>query len=218
MSQVFPTIRYTGLSAHVEAYAKGSYAYPVLSFFGTKTSVQAIAAALVSRMSDVFLSDGTERHELSLTVGEYRIYTKTLPCGACHAVVIHTSALIRYCALPYFFLFGRSGEEQLRQCYFSFLDRIVPIPLLQAWSDWLWKRGLEKGEIEALEGYRLSAYECRVDPDLLKDDLSRAIRKKQIKFHGSNLASFPPLVPSTQGVPELLIPQSPPDSEESQST
>jgi len=185
MSQVFPTIRYTGLSAYVEAYAKGAYAYPVLSFFGTKTSVQAIAAALVSRKSDVFLSGGGTQ-EISLTVGEYRIYTKTLPCGACHAVVIHTSALIRYCALPYFFLFGRSGEAQLRHGYFSFLDRLVPIPLLQNWADWLWKRGIEKGEIEALEGYRLSAYECRVDPDLLKDDLSRAIRKKQLKFHGAS--------------------------------
>ena len=58
----------------------------------------------------------------------------------------------------------------------------MPIPLLQGWADWLWKRGIENGEIEALEGYRLSAYECRVDPDLLKDDLSRAIRKKQLKL------------------------------------
>jgi hypothetical protein len=186
MSQPFPVIRYTGLSAYVEAYAKGSYAYPVLSLFGAKTSVQAIAAALVSRKSDVFLSNGEGREEIFLTVGEYRIHTKTLPCGVCHTVVIHTSALIRYCALPYFFLFGRSGDERLRHSYFSFLDRLVPIPLLQGWADWLWRRGIEKGEIEALEGYRLSAYECRVDPDVLRDDLSRAIRKKQLKFHGAS--------------------------------
>jgi hypothetical protein len=186
MSQAFPIIRYTGLSAYVEAYAKGAYAYPVLSLFGAKTSVQAIAAALVSRKSDVFLSNGQETQEVYLTVGEYRIYGKTLPCGAHHAVVIHTSALIRHCTLPYFFLFGCSGEEQLRHAYFSFLDRLVPIPLLNGWADWLWKRGIEKGEIEALEGYRLSAYECRVDPDELKKDLSLAIRKKQLRFHGAS--------------------------------
>jgi hypothetical protein len=182
MSHGFPVIRYTGLSAYVEAYARGAYAFPVLSLFGAKTAVQAIAAALVSRKSDVFLSNEEETQEVYLTVGEYRIYGKTLPCGAHHALVIHTSALIRHCALPYFFLFGRSGEERLRLCYFSFLDRLVPIPLLQGWTDWLWKRGIEKGEIEALERYRLSAYECRVDPDQLKNDLSQAIRKKQLRL------------------------------------
>jgi hypothetical protein len=182
MKPAFPVIRYTGLWAYVEAYAKGSYAYPVLSLFGAKTSVQAIAAALVSRKSDVFLTNGEEKQEVYLTVGEYGIYGKTLPCGAHHALVIHTSGLIRYCALPYFFLFGRSGEERLRYYYFSFLDRLLTVPLLQDWADWLWRRGIEKGEIEALESFRLSAYECRVDPDVLKKDLSRAIRKKQLRF------------------------------------
>jgi hypothetical protein len=182
MSEVIPVIRYTGLSAYVEAYAKGAYAYPVLSFFGAKTSVQAIAAALVSRKADVLLSNGEETQEVYLTVGEYRVYGKTLPCGAHHALVIHTSALIRHCALPYFFLFGRSGEERLRSCYFSFLDRLLPVPLLQDWAGWLWERGIEKGEIEALEGYRLMAYECRVDMEGLKEDLSKAIRKKQLRL------------------------------------
>jgi hypothetical protein len=137
MSEVIPVMRYTGLFAYVEAYAKGSYAYPVLSLLGTKTSVQAIAAALVSRKSDVSLSNREEKQEVYLTDGEYRIYGKTLPCGASHAVVIHTSALIRHCTLPYFFLFGRSGEDQLKRCYFLFLDRLVPIPLLPDWADWL---------------------------------------------------------------------------------
>ena len=33
MNQAHPVIRYTGLSAYVQAYAKASYAYPVLSLF-----------------------------------------------------------------------------------------------------------------------------------------------------------------------------------------
>jgi len=182
MNQSYPVIRYTGLSAYVEAYARGAYAYPVFSLFGAKTSVQAIAAALVSRMAEVFLSDGKETREVSLTVGEYKIFTKSLPCGACHTVVINASALINHCALPYFFLFGRDGEEPLRSSYFWFLDRLAPIPLLPGWTDWLWQRGVEAGEIEPLEGYRLAAFECRVDLDLLKKDLARAVRKRQLKF------------------------------------
>jgi hypothetical protein len=181
MTQAFPVIRYTGLLAYVEAYAKASYAYPVLSLFGAKTSVQAIAAALVSRKPEVFLSHGPERQEVWLTPGEYRMLARTLPCGAYHLLVINTQALFKQCTLPSFYIVSRPGEEeQLPPRYFSFLDRLTPIPLLKCWAGWLWERGIEKGEIEALEGYRLTAYECRVDLEGLKEDLSQAIRKKQL--------------------------------------
>ena len=181
MNQAYPVIRYTGLQAYVEAYAKGSYAYPVLSLFGAKTAVQAIAAALVSRKSEVFLSHESERQEAYLTPGEYRMLGKTVPCGAYHLLVVNTQALFKHCALPSFYIVSRPGEEeQLPLRYFSFLDRLTPIPLLNCWAGWLWERGIEKGEIEALEGYRLTAYECRVDLEGLKEDLSQAIRKKQL--------------------------------------
>jgi hypothetical protein len=182
MSQDFPLIRYTGLSAYVEAYARGAYAFPILSLFGTKASVQAIGAALVGRNSEVKLVESGRVREVYLAAGEYRLFGKALPCGAHQLLVINTGAMLKHCAPPSFYLMCRNSEEQIQPRYFAFLDRLVPIPLLRNWENWLWERGIEKGEIETLEGYRLSAYECRVDPDLLKNYLSRAIRKKQLRL------------------------------------
>lgn len=181
MNQDFPVIRYTGLQAYVEAYVKAAYAYPVFSLYGAKTSVRAIVASLLSRKDKVFLSHGTRQQEVWLTPGEYRVFSRTLPCGVQHVLVINTSALFSHCRLPSFMITSRSmAEENIRFCYFSFLDRLVPVPLLRNWAGWLWKRGIEKGEIEPLDGYGLTAHECRVDLEELKSDLSRAIKEGEL--------------------------------------
>ncbi len=183
MSETLPVIRYTGLSANVEAYARESWYYPVLSLFGSKTSVQAISAALVSRKPEAFLIHESERRDVWLTPGDYRLFSRTLRCGAHHVLIINTSALLKHCTPPSFYLISRSEDaERIAYCYFSFLDRLTPVPLLKTWAGWLWKRGIEKGEIEALDGFRLNVWECRVDLDDLKKDLSQAIRKREISL------------------------------------
>lgn len=186
MNEPFPLIRYTGLSAYVEASARGAYSYPVLSLFGAKTSVQAIAAALANRNSDVTLAENGETREVYLATGDYRLFAKTLPCGAHQVLVINTGALLKHCAPPCFYLISRGGEEQLQSRYFSYLDRLVPVPILPSWAGWLWRRAQEKGEIEALDGYRLTAYECQVDPEALKEDLSQALRNKELRLEVRN--------------------------------
>lgn len=179
MDQPLPVMLYTGLSAHVEGYAKKDHAFPVVSLLGTKGATQGIAAALIGRKEKVFLSQGSGPQEVRLLHGEHRIFGKTLPCGAHHLLVIHTSALLAQCALPSFILIGRpEKKERMRLAYLSFLDRLVPVPLLPAWADRLWEKGVERGEIKALEGFRLTAYECRVELEVLKKDLSRAISEK----------------------------------------
>jgi len=179
MTQALPIIRYTGLSAYVEAYAKDDHTFPVISLFGAKNAVQAIAAAVVSRKEKISLTDGTMRKEVWLSQGDYRIFGKTLPCGAHHAVVINTQALLRHASLPSFLIVSRVDEEKkIRSICFSFLDRLLPLPLLPGWAGWLWKRGMEKEEIRSLHGYRLTVHECHVDPEALKKDLSQAIKKK----------------------------------------
>jgi len=181
MSRAVPIIRYTGLFSFVEAYAKDAYSYPVLSLFGAKNSVQGIAAALVSRKPEVLMDQEGESQEAWMTPGAYKIFSRTLPCGANHALVINTRALHRYCALPSFYIVSREEVlDQLPLRYFSFLDRLVPIPLLKIWAGRLWDRGVKKGEIEVLEGHRLTAYECRVDLESLKKDIKEAIKTKQL--------------------------------------
>ena len=185
MNRAAPIIRYTGLFSFVEAYAKDSYSYPLLSLFGAKNSVQAIASALVSRTPEVLLDQEGESQEVWMTPGAYKLFSRTLPCGANHALVINTRALHRYSALPSFYIVSREEIlDQLQLRYFSFLDRLIPIPLLKSWAGWLWNRGSKKGEIEALEGHHLSAYECRVDLESLKKDIKEAIKKKQLCLEG----------------------------------
>ena len=185
MNRAVPIIHYTGLFSFVEAYAKDAHAYPFLSLFGAKTSVQAIASALVSRTPEVLLDQEGESREVWVTPGAYKLFSRTLPSGANHVLVINTRALHRYCALPSFYIVSREEIlDQLQLRYFSFLDRLVPIPLLKSWARWLWNRGVKRGEIEALEGHHLSAYECRVDLESLKKDIKEAIKKKQLCLEG----------------------------------
>jgi hypothetical protein len=183
MNPNLPVIRFTGLSVFVEAYAKSDHAFPVLSLFGAKASAQGIAAALVSRQSEVFLDQKTDRSEVWLSPGEFRIFSRALLCGAHHVLVTTTQALIKSASLPTFFVVDRSAfGERVASTYFSFLDRVVPIPLLPGWSDWLWKRGIEKGEIRELEGFRISVFECSVDLAALKKDLSHALKRKELSL------------------------------------
>jgi len=181
MNREFPVIRYTGLTAYVETYAKAAHAYPVFSLFGAKTSVQAIAAALLSRKDKIFLIHEARRQDVYLSHGDHRVFSRTLPCGMQHVLVIDTMALYKHCRLPSFLIACRSNEdEKVRFSYFSFLDRLVPIPLLRNWSGWLWRRGIDKGEIQPLESHGLTAHECRVDLEGLKADLTIAMKEGEL--------------------------------------
>ena len=56
-----------------------------------------------------------------------------------------------------------------------FLDRRSPLPLHRSWRDWLWRRGLDTGEIVPLESAGLLAYTCNPRGEELKADLSAAV-------------------------------------------
>ena len=48
-------------------------------------------------------------------------------------------------------------------------------PCTRSWADWLWRRGLDEGEIVPLQSVGVSAYRCSPKAGKLREDLSAAV-------------------------------------------
>ena len=62
-----------------------------------------------------------------------------------------------------------------RDCTTASSTGAVPCPCTARWRDWLWRRGLDTGEIVPLESAGLLAYTCNPNGEELKADLSAAV-------------------------------------------
>jgi hypothetical protein len=99
----------------------------------------------------------------------------------------------------------QQGSQSFRQrLHFAFLDQRVPWPLDPSWADFLWNRGIQQKEIEAVKvwcyqppvaqvdgsavddltsvpaPFLAEAYFCRSKPALLLRDLQDALANRQI--------------------------------------
>ena len=66
-------------------------------------------------------------------------------------------------------------EEDAPALHHRFLDKRSPLPLHGSWADWLWRRGLDNGEIVPLQSVGVSAYRCSPKAGKLREDLSGAV-------------------------------------------
>jgi hypothetical protein len=80
------------------------------------------------------------------------------------------------CDRQEFLLLART-EEEAPALHYRFLNRRVDLPLHPSWAAWLWERGLNAGEVEALESLGVYAYRCRPAPRALQEDISQAVRR-----------------------------------------
>ena len=53
-----------------------------------------------------------------------------------------------------------------------------------SWSDWLWRRGLQKEEITQLQSAGVVAYRCNPNAESLKEDLSEAVASGLLTLPG----------------------------------
>ena len=66
---------------------------------------------------------------------------------------------------------------EMQNLYYSRLNSLVSLPLHPCWTEQLWQRALENGEIEHLECTGIEAYLCRKPADeLLRQEVSELIR------------------------------------------
>ena len=121
------------------------------------------------------LSSGYDRcvipHE---TMGTWTTKIARLPVsGGWHALVYTKTAEFSF-EKDSFLLLAQS-EEEAPALHHRFLDKRSPLPLHRSWAEWLWHRGLDKGEIVPLQSVGVSAYRCSPKARELREDLSDAV-------------------------------------------
>ena len=181
------TISAGGFSATADAFARDDRTDGLwfVSMVGSQTALKAIWASLLKQPPDtahlirgadgMALSGGYQRCQVPFeTVGTWTTKISKLPAsGGYHALVYTKTAEFSY-ERDSFLLLAQS-EEEAPALHHRFLDRRSPLPLHGSWAEWLWKRGIDNGEIVSLQSVGVSAYRCSPKADRLREDLSYAV-------------------------------------------
>ena len=185
--QALYTITAGGFSATADAFARDDKTDSLwfVSMVGSQTALKAIWASLLKQPPDtahiirgvdgMALSSGYDRcvipHE---TMGTWTTKIARLPVsGGWHALVYTKTAEFSF-EKDSFLLLAQS-EEEAPALHHRFLDKRSPLPLHRSWAEWLWHRGLDKGEIVPLQSVGVSAYRCSPKAKELREDLSDAV-------------------------------------------
>ena len=177
------TVSAGGFSATADAFARDPDTEDLwfLSMVGAQTALKAVWAALLKQPPEpAFLESGTTSADYRRclvprhTVGTWTTRIARLPVsGGWHALVY--TRMAEYAFDREAFLLLAQSEEEAPALHYRFLDRRSPLPLHRYWAEWLWRRGLESGEIVPLQSAGVLAYRCDPDPERLRDDLSEAV-------------------------------------------
>lgn len=184
------TIRAGGFTATVDGCALGGNELWFLSMLGHQQAVRAIWARLIKGEAG-FLSStelGGEPTPLAREAwGTWRFTGMRLPSGsAYHGILIPEIAAYATDRLDFLLLVR--DQDGAAQLHFGFLARRLELPLHPSWADWLWRRGLENGEVEPLESIGLSAYRCRPQPETLRANISDAVRRRELVVETTRVA------------------------------
>ena len=181
------TISAGGFSATADAFARDDKTEGLwfVSMVGSQTALKAIWASLLKQPPDtahiirgadgMALSGGYQQCQIPYeTIGTWTTKIARLRgSGGWHALVYTKTAEFDY-EKDSFLLLAQS-EEEAPALHHRFLDKRSPLPLHRSWSEWLWHRGLEEGEIVPLQSVGVSAYRCSPKAKKLREDLSQAV-------------------------------------------
>ena len=181
------TITAGGFSATADAFARDpdSEGLWFLSMVGSQTALKAIWASLLKQPPEpAHLIQGADGMALSggylrcviphQTIGTWTTKIARLPVsGGWHALVY--TRRVEYTFDHDSFLLLAENEEDAPELHHRFLDRRSPLPLHGSWADWLWRRGLDAGEVVPLQSVGITAYRCSPDGKSLREDLSLAV-------------------------------------------
>ncbi len=181
------TINAGGYSATADAYARDPQTDGLwfLSMVGPQTALKAIWASLLKQPPDTaHIIGGVEGMALSggyqpcrvphNTIGTWTTRIARLPASRGWHALVYTRLAEFSFERDDFLLLAQDGAD-LPGLHHRFLDRRSPLPLHRSWAEWLWRRGLDTGEILRLESSGILAYTCNPVADDLKADLSAAV-------------------------------------------
>ena len=181
------TISAGGYSATADAFARDPDTDGLwfLSMVGPQTALKAIWASLLKQPPDaahlirgvegMALSGGYQRCQVPHhTIGTWTTRIARLPSSRGWHALVYTR-LAEFSFERDDFLLLAQDQADAPTLHHRFLDRRSPLPLHRSWRDWLWRRGLDTGEIVPLESAGLLAYTCNPKGEELKADLSAAV-------------------------------------------
>ncbi len=184
------TMRAGGFTATVDGCARGGDELWFLSMLGHQQAVRAIWARLIKGEAGYLSSTelGGEPTPLAREAwGTWRFTGMRLPSGsAYHGMLIPEIAAYATDRLDFLLLVRE--QDVAAQLHVRFLARRLDLPLHISWADWLWRRGLENGEVEQLVSTGLSAYRCQPQPETLRADISDAVRRRELVVETTGVA------------------------------
>ena len=175
-----------GFHAFADAYALDGQWVIFLSIAGYKDAVKAIRARL---LTNHWLNVGI--HEICLLPKlKYGTNVKALPSG-----IIHTAIFIKNDpgqSQTYYALTARP-EPTVSDLYFTALIKHSAVPVHSGWKAWLYKRAVQRKEVEALTTQGIHGVKVILDDDTLAVDISVAIKKGNLRnvFDNDSLLPFP---------------------------
>jgi hypothetical protein len=184
------TIRAGGFTATVDGCARGGNELWFLSMLGHQQAVRAIWARLIKGEAGYLGGAELSGEPTPLARearGTWRFTGMRLPsASAYHGMLIPEMAAYATDRLDFLLLVRE--QDDAAQLHFRFLARRLELPLHPSWADWLWRRGLENGEVEPLESIGLSAYRCRPQPETRRADISDAVRRRELVVETTRVA------------------------------
>jgi len=185
-------IRCAGFAGAVDAYARDGADLWFVSMISNQQSIRALWARLLKGepavISDDALMGGRYCALAAQARADCRFYTARLAVsGATHAMLVPSAAL--YASEGRDFLLLAPTEAEAPALHFRFLSRRIDLPLHPSWSDWLWTRGIDAGEIRPLDAHGIHAWRCVVDLEALQAALGRALRGHRVPMPAEELAN-----------------------------
>lgn len=176
-------IRAAGFSATVDAFAQDGEQLWFLSMLGSQQSVRALWARLVkgetAYLSEDDLGGGSACWLAREAWGTWRFHGARLPSSAAYHGMLVPDLASHTCERPDFLLLART-EGEAPALHYRFLNRRVDLPLHPSWVEWLWDRGFDSGETEALHAAGIYAYRCHPDVRQLEEDIGEAVRRGRL--------------------------------------
>jgi hypothetical protein len=182
--RVLIPIEAEGFHAFADAYALDGQWVIFLSIAGYKDAVKAIRARL---LTNHWLNVGI--HEICLLPKtKYGTNVKALPSGIVHTAVFMKNDLGQ--SQTYYALTARP-EPTVSDLYFTALVKHSAVPVHSGWKAWLYKRAVQRKEVEALTAHGIHGIKISLDDISLAEDISTALKKGKLRKVFDNVSLLP---------------------------
>jgi hypothetical protein len=182
--RVLIPIEVEGFHAFADAYALDGQWVIFLSIAGYKDAVKAIRARL---LTNHWINVGV--HEICLLPRtKYGTGVRALPSGIVHTAVFMKNDLGQ--SQTYYALTARP-EPTVSDLYFTALIKHSAVPVHSGWKAWLYKRAVQRKEVEALTAHGIHGIKISLDDISLAEDISTALKKGKLRKVFDNVSLLP---------------------------